>query len=276
MAIISKRNLTPSTCTSDFCRTLKLMAMTYLDVVNQFWREHEKRYFSPSEIAFYFFIANECNRKFWNMPVACPTEYVCNQLKLSKQAIINARNALAERGLLNYDKGKWGTIPPFYTICELTKKLTSSLTDGLTNDSTINKENKNIKTNTRKERKKERNSNREIKIIKDGDSKKMVSISELRELLLTDLDWQNELFGKLAEEGITFDINSLKEKLLDFFNMLENHGFKEKEEADCRQYVFYWIRKYFKTNNNEYSNRYNRRRAVEAKAASAEEYEQSF
>ena len=40
----------------------------------------------------------------------------------------------------------------------------------------------------------------------------MVSISELRELLLTDLDWQNELFGKLAEEGITFDINSLKEK----------------------------------------------------------------
>ena len=34
--------------------------------------------------------------------------------------------------------------------------------------------------------------------------------------------------------------------------------------------------KIFKTNNNEYANRYNRRRAAEAKVASAEEYEKSF
>ena len=101
-------------------------------------------------------------------------------------------------------------------------------------------------------------------------------MSELRELLLTDLAWQNELLDMLAAQGITFSINSLKEKLLDFFNMLEKYGIKEKEENDCRQFVFNWIKKYFKTNNNEYANRYNRRRAAEAKVASAEEYEKSF
>ena len=262
--------------------------MTYLDVINQFWREHEKMYFSPSEIAFYFFIANECNRCFWSMPVACPTEYVCNQLKLSKQAIINARNALAKRGLIDYDKGKRGTKAPLYTICELTKKLTNRLTNDLTNDLTNGlatykedkdkdkDKDKNINIDTRKERIKERNGNVEPIVNNLKESQKMVPVSELRELLLTDLAWQNELLDMLAAQDITFGINSLKDKLLDFFNMLEKHGIKEKEEGDCRQFVYYWIKKYFKTNNNEYANRYNRRRAVEAKAASAEEYEKSF
>ena len=113
MAITRKRDLMSFSRPSKDSRTIKhFMVMTYLDVINQFWREHKHVYFSSSEIAFYFFIANECNRNSWNMPVACPTEYACNQLKLSKQGIMNARQTLAKRGLIDYDKGKRGTKAP--------------------------------------------------------------------------------------------------------------------------------------------------------------------
>ena len=82
--------------------------MKYLDYVIQFWKEGEKKCFCASEIALYFFLAKECNRNFWNMPISCSTEYICSQIGLTKQTICNARNSLAKRGLIDFTKGRRG------------------------------------------------------------------------------------------------------------------------------------------------------------------------
>ena len=258
--------------------------MKYLDYIIQFWKEGEIKCFCASEIALYFFLAKECNRNFWNMPVACPTEYACSQLKLSKQGIMNARNTLAKRGLIDYDKGKRGTKAPLYTICELTNRLTNGLTNDLTNDLTNNltndltndltnnkEEEPRTNSNTRKERKKERKSDRE-----ENNCHSYLPVSELKELLLADLDWQNDMIDLLAEQGYSFDINSFRGKLLAFFNMLEKYGIDKKEKTDCRQHAFNWIRKYCKTSNNDNSNWYDRRRATEGNAVSPKDYDQPF
>ena len=114
--------------------------MRYIDYVNQFWREGERKSYTVNEISLYFFLCNECNKKRWQMPFPCSTEYIGSQIGLSKQTICNVRNSLAKRGLIDFIKGRRGTKSPQYSLCDLTNDLTNGLTNDLANDLTNNKD----------------------------------------------------------------------------------------------------------------------------------------
>ena len=101
--------------------------MNYIDYANQFWKENCRKRFQPRETALYFFLLHECNRNYWVMPVICSTEYVCCQLLISKQTLYAARNSLAERGLICFNEGKWGTQSPSYSLLEQNENQINSI-----------------------------------------------------------------------------------------------------------------------------------------------------
>lgn len=102
--------------------------MTYIEYMNQFWRVASVHPIPASEVALYAFLVNECNTRYWKMPVPCPTYYMCESLRLSKQTFITARRHLAEKGLIKFDSGKSRFLPSNYFLLELTADLTHGLT----------------------------------------------------------------------------------------------------------------------------------------------------
>lgn len=247
--------------------------MKYLDYIIQFWKEGEKQCFCASEIALYFFLAKECNRNFWNMPISCSTEYICSQIGLTKQTICNARNSLAKRGLIDITKGRRGKKPPQYSLRDLTNglttestnELTTGLTNDLTNDFTINKdEDKDIDKESGKDAPPEHV------------EKNVLSISQLKEIVMNDTTWHDKLLVLLSGDGITLDKVTLMELLGQFFLMLETNGPEGKELSDCRQHAYNWIRRNIMNNCYGSKQRDEIRRAVEVRATSSEEYEGPF
>ncbi len=101
--------------------------MTYIDYLNQFWRVASVHSMPASEVALYAFLVNECNARYWRMPVSCSTLYICESLRMSKQTVMTARRHLAERGLIKFTFGKSRFLPSEYSLLELTADLTHDL-----------------------------------------------------------------------------------------------------------------------------------------------------
>lgn len=102
--------------------------MTYIDYMNQFWRVASIQLMPASEVALYAFLVNECNARFWKMPISCSTLYICESLRMSKQTLMTARKHLAEYGLISFSNGKSRFLPSEYSLLELTVNLTHDLT----------------------------------------------------------------------------------------------------------------------------------------------------
>ena len=118
--------------------------MNYIGYMNQLWRSALIEPMPASEIALYTFIVNECNVRFWRMPIQCSTIRICESLRISKQTLNVAREHLSQRGLIHFTPGKSRHIPSEYMLLELTDDLTAQMTDDLTH----NKENKNKYNNS--------------------------------------------------------------------------------------------------------------------------------
>lgn len=106
--------------------------MTYIEYMNQLWCSSLLSPMPASEIALFTYLINECNKRFWQMPIVCSTTRICEELRMSRQTVITARKHLAERKLIAFEEGKSRHLPSKYTMLELTDNLTVDLTDGLT------------------------------------------------------------------------------------------------------------------------------------------------
>jgi len=106
--------------------------MTYIEYMNQMWRSSLLSPMPASEIALFAYLINECNRRFWKMPITCSTTRICDELRISRQTVITARKHLADRQLISFTDGKSRHLPSKYTMLEWTDNLTEELTDGLT------------------------------------------------------------------------------------------------------------------------------------------------
>ena len=85
-----------------------------------------------SEIALFAYLVNECNKRFWQMPFACSTTRISDDLRVSRQTVITAREHLVKRRLISFTEGKSRHLPSTYTLTNWTDDLTVELTDGLT------------------------------------------------------------------------------------------------------------------------------------------------
>ena len=85
-----------------------------------------------SEIALFAYLVNECNKRFWQMPFACSTTRISDDLRVSRQTVVTAREHLVKRNLITFTEGKSRHLPSTYTLTNWTDDLTVELTDGLT------------------------------------------------------------------------------------------------------------------------------------------------
>ena len=110
--------------------------MTYINYMNQLWRSAMMSPIPASEIALFAYLVNECNKRFWQMPFACSTTRISNDLCVSRQTVITAREHLTKRRLISFTEGKSRHVPSTYMLINWTDDLTVKLTDGLTDDLT--------------------------------------------------------------------------------------------------------------------------------------------
>lgn len=125
-----------------------------------------------SEIALFAYLVNECNKRFWQMPFACSTTRISDDLRVSRQTVITAREHLVKRRLISFTEGKSRHLPSTYTLTNWTDDLTVELTDGLTHikdkdkDNLIKGDSKNLSIKER-ERNNENNTQNRRKGIKE-------------------------------------------------------------------------------------------------------------
>ena len=93
-----------------------------------------------SEIALFAYLVNECNKRYWQMPFACSTTRISDDLRISRQTVITAREHLVQRNLISFTEGKSRHLPSTYKLINWTDDLTVELTDGLTHDLTLLKD----------------------------------------------------------------------------------------------------------------------------------------
>lgn len=115
--------------------------MNYIGLMNQMWRSAMKSPMPASEIALYAYLVNECNKRFWQMPFACSTTRISDDLRVSRQTVITAREHLVKRRLISFTEGKSRHLPSTYTLTNWTDDLTVELTDGLTHIKDKDKDN---------------------------------------------------------------------------------------------------------------------------------------
>ena len=94
-----------------------------------------------SEIALFAYLVNECNKRFWQMPFACSTTRISDDLRVSRQTVITAREHLVKRRLISFTEGKSRHLSSTYTLTNWTDDLTVELTDGLTHIKDKDKDN---------------------------------------------------------------------------------------------------------------------------------------
>lgn len=144
--------------------------MNYIGLMNQMWRSAMKSPMPASEIALFAYLVNACNKRFWQMPFACSTTRISDDLRVSRQTVITAREHLVKRRLISFTEGKSRHLPSTYTLTNWTDDLTVELTDGLTHikdkDNLIKGDSKNLSIKER-ERNNENNTQNRRRGIKE-------------------------------------------------------------------------------------------------------------
>lgn len=241
-------------------------------LMQRFWRENEYEPFSTAEIAMYFFLIDRANRRRWEMPFKCPTSSVSAAIKVTRQTVVNARDALRERNFITFSKGTGKGGYPMYSLV-LTDGLTECLPDGLTEDLRDNLSEDLTPYNIEDRNIKDKISSSNIKC-----DVRIKSLDELEALLVSDVPWLNEIISLLSPR-CQIDLPNLKSYLADFFRYLRCQGSKGREEADCRRYFVNWLRKQpinkLKTNATKQPTN-DARRSSDVTASSARDYEGAF
>jgi hypothetical protein len=97
-----------------------MVKISYLDLINNFWNLHEELNFSTNEMGLYFGLLNIANRLRWKDTFSKTNDYLCVTIGINEKVLINGRNKLKQRGLIDFVSGKSKRVPTRYVIigCE--------------------------------------------------------------------------------------------------------------------------------------------------------------
>ena len=90
--------------------------MTYIELINQFWRHHENDPFSHIEIVLYFYLLKICNSNNWENPFKRSTNLICAEIGISRKSLSDYRNRLKQKGLIDYKEGLKNQTSAIYTL----------------------------------------------------------------------------------------------------------------------------------------------------------------
>lgn len=189
------------------------------------------------------------------MPFKCPTSVISTAIQVTRQTVVNAREALSERKLITYSKGTGKGSYPMYSLVladSLTDNTTEGLPDSLPGPLQDSKTEElsgsltpyNIEDRNIKDKNYSSNNISDVKIL---------NLEELERLLVNDEPWLNEILFLLSP-SCQIDLPNLKTYLGNFFRHLNCQGYKEREEKDCRRHFVNWIKKQRTINKDKTTN----------------------
>lgn len=79
--------------------------MKYIDLIRDFWKEHDKKPFTPLETMFYLRLLEECNRRRWKNPFSLPSYVLEESVNPHRKTLVATRKSLQERGLIEFVAG---------------------------------------------------------------------------------------------------------------------------------------------------------------------------
>lgn len=91
--------------------------MSYIDLINQFWRMNRIDPFTPTEVCLYFYLLSQWNN-YRESRFTIKSSIMFAELKMSKPTIYEVRERLKERGLINFTEGERRSSAPVYQILE--------------------------------------------------------------------------------------------------------------------------------------------------------------
>lgn len=90
--------------------------MTYIDLINDFWQEFEDEALKPNDALLYLYLLKVCNSKGWENPFELSNKRVRLCLEITDKAIIESRDRLVDRGLIEVIKGERNRVAPTYKL----------------------------------------------------------------------------------------------------------------------------------------------------------------
>ena len=91
--------------------------MSYIDLINQFWRMNRIDPFTPTEVCLYFYLLSQWNN-YRESRFTIKSSIMFAELKMTKRTIYEVRERLKERGLINFTEGERRASAPVYQILE--------------------------------------------------------------------------------------------------------------------------------------------------------------
>lgn len=119
--------------------------MTYIELINEFWKQDRFKPFGAIDTRFYFYLLNECNMREWLNPFELQTKNLELYLGIPRKTIGEVKNRLKQRGMIDFTEGSRSK-SPMYSISALSKSyVTSGNANGNINGNTNGNINGNIK-----------------------------------------------------------------------------------------------------------------------------------
>lgn len=102
--------------------------MEYIKLINRFWETNRNTQFTMAETTLYFYLLNEANHNYWQMPIACATAIICASTGMTKATLIRARNGLKKKGLIGFLRRVFNILAPQPIISAHLKPMAKLLT----------------------------------------------------------------------------------------------------------------------------------------------------
>lgn len=93
--------------------------MTYIELINRFWKIDSQVQFTGNETKLYFALLDIANSLYWKQKnLSIPNSTLINCIRCSKPTLLQARKKLVECNLIAYKHGQNKRIAPIYRIIE--------------------------------------------------------------------------------------------------------------------------------------------------------------
>lgn len=92
--------------------------MNYIAMINHFWQIRRSVRLTPIEADIYYFLMQESNTRGWENPFVCANSLITSTLGVSDKTLIEARNRLQTKGLIQFDRGYRKQRSPQYRLIE--------------------------------------------------------------------------------------------------------------------------------------------------------------
>lgn len=80
--------------------------MSYIDLINEFWKKDAERSFTPMETRLYLRMLHECNRRNWLNPFELSAREMEKIMGKSGRYLRDVRKGLQDRGIIEFSGGK--------------------------------------------------------------------------------------------------------------------------------------------------------------------------